>query len=104
MLDKTRNFKVDCVAYDLEDSVVPSKKSEARGNISRFLQTRSPDVTENAVRINAVNTGLALDDLTAMVRLLYLPVSILWSLRWLTCIVKSAKHRYNSCAQSQFIL
>ncbi|KAL8839116.1 MAG: hypothetical protein Q9176_004618 [Flavoplaca citrina] len=68
MLDKSRNLKVDCVAYDLEDSVVPSKKSEARGNISRFLQTRSPGVTENAVRINAVNTGLALDDLTAVLK------------------------------------
>ena len=77
MLDKTRSLKVDCVAYDLEDSVVPSKKSDARGSISRFLQTRSAGVNENAVRINAVDTGLALEDLTAVVCLLFLLVPIL---------------------------
>ncbi len=68
MLDKSRGLSVDCIAYDLEDSVTASKKPEARTNIRRFLQTRSAGVRENAVRINAVDSGLALDDLTAVVR------------------------------------
>ncbi|KAL8644595.1 MAG: hypothetical protein Q9226_007686 [Calogaya cf. arnoldii] len=68
MLDKSRDLRVDCVAYDLEDSVTPSKKAEARSNIYRFLQTRSAGVKENAVRINAVDSGLALDDLSEVLK------------------------------------
>lgn len=50
--------------------MTPERKPEARGNIRQFLeQTRSAGVRENAVRINAVQTGLALDDLTEVVRL-----------------------------------
>lgn len=70
MLDKSRGFTVDCVAYDLEDSVTPSRKAEARSNVRQFLQLpRSSGIKENAVRINAVHTGFAQDDLTEVVRL-----------------------------------
>ncbi|KAL8777522.1 MAG: hypothetical protein Q9213_007827 [Squamulea squamosa] len=68
MLDKIQGLSVDCVAYDLEDSVTLGKKLEARRNISQILQSRSPGVKENAVRINAVQTGLALDDLTEVLK------------------------------------
>ena len=69
MLDKSRTLNVDCIAYDLEDSVTPSKKSEARKTIAKFLyQPKAAGIKENAVRINAVETGLALDDLTEVVR------------------------------------
>jgi citrate lyase subunit beta-like protein len=69
MLDKSRSLKVDCVAYDLEDSVTSDRKAEARSNIRRCLeQTKAPHIREQAVRINAVGSGLALDDLTEVVR------------------------------------
>lgn len=68
MLDKSRGLNVDCVAYDLEDSVTPSRKSDARKAISSFLsQPRASGIRENAVRINAVESGLALDDLSEVV-------------------------------------
>jgi len=68
MLDKSHGLTVDCVTYDLEDSVTPSKKPEARIAISKFLgQPRASGIRENAVRINAVETGLALDDLSEVV-------------------------------------
>lgn len=68
MLDKSRGLSVDCIAYDLEDSVTPGKKAEARLNIRRLLdQPRVEGIREQAVRINAVETGLALDDLTEVV-------------------------------------
>lgn len=68
MLEKSRNLNVDCVAYDLEDSVTVSEKAKARTNIRRFLdQPRANGVNENAVRINSIDSGLALDDLTAVV-------------------------------------
>ena len=69
MLDKSRGLSsVDCVAYDLEDSVTPGKKAEARSNIRKLLdQPRVDGIREQAVRINAVEIGLALDDLTEVV-------------------------------------
>ena len=69
MLDKSRTLNVDCIAYDLEDSVTPSKKPEARKAIAEFLhQPRAVGIRENAVRINAVESGLARADLTEVVR------------------------------------
>jgi len=68
MLDKTQGLTSDCVAYDLEDSVTPSRKSEARSNIRRFLeQPRPANVKECAVRINAVGTGFEADDIEEVV-------------------------------------
>ena len=71
MLGKSQGLNVDCVTYDLEDSVTPSKKAEARKNICHlFDQTPSTSIREQAVRINAIESGLALDDLTEVVRML----------------------------------
>ncbi|EEQ28197.1 hypothetical protein McanMca71_005894 [Microsporum canis] len=69
MLDKSRTLSVDCVAYDLEDSVTPSKKAEARTLVRAALDQPSPaGVKERAVRINSVGSGLALADLTEVLK------------------------------------
>lgn len=69
MLEKSRTLAVDTAAYDLEDSVTPNKKEDARNNIISFLsQPRPPHINELAVRINAVSSGLALNDLTAVLK------------------------------------
>ena len=74
MLDKTRGLNADCVAYDLEDSVTPGRKVEARSNIRRFLeQPRISGVKECAVRINAVGSNYAADDILEVVRLSHGP-------------------------------
>lgn len=58
----------DCVAYDLEDSVTPHKKAEARSLVRRALDLPAPSgIRERAVRINSVDSGLALADLTEVV-------------------------------------
>jgi citrate lyase beta subunit len=68
MLDKSRSFKVDCAAYDLEDSVAPAQKADARRALRQFLsQPRAPGIREVAVRINSVDSGLALGDLEEVV-------------------------------------
>jgi citrate lyase subunit beta-like protein len=73
-LEKSRGLTVDCVAYDLEDSVTPGKKEEARKILKQFLaQPRASGIREQAVRINAVESGLALEDLTEVV---YLPIVV----------------------------
>jgi citrate lyase subunit beta-like protein len=68
-LDKSRSLSADCVIYDLEDSVTPHKKEDARALVRRALdQPVPPDIREQAVRINSVESGLALKDLTDVVR------------------------------------
>lgn len=68
-LDKSRSLAVDCVAYDLEDSVTPGKKQEARALVRTELDKASPEgVKERAVRINSVGSGLALQDLEELLK------------------------------------
>ena len=68
MLDKSRGLTVDCVTYDLEDSVSMNMKAEARQNLRAILALpRSAGIKEQAVRINAVDSGLAEDDLAELV-------------------------------------
>jgi hypothetical protein len=69
-LDKSRSLAADCVAYDLEDSVTPHMKAEARGLVRRAIDQPTPSgIRERAVRINSVDSGLALGDLTEVVRI-----------------------------------
>lgn len=69
-LEKSRGIAaVDSIAYDLEDSVTPSKKPEGRQNVLEILnRDRAPGIREQAVRINAVDSGYALDDLTTILK------------------------------------
>lgn len=70
-IDKSRTLSADCVAYDLEDSVTPHKKAEARSLVRRAIDQPAPTgIRERAVRINSVDSGLALADLTEVVSLL----------------------------------
>lgn len=67
-LDKSRSLTADCLAYDLEDSVTPHMKAEARSLVRRAIDQSAPQhVRERAVRINSVDSGLALGDLTEVV-------------------------------------
>ena len=73
-IDKSRSLTADCVAYDLEDSVTPHKKAEARSLVRRALDQPAPEgIRERAVRINSVDSGLALGDLTEVVSFPSLP-------------------------------
>ncbi|KAK2780635.1 hypothetical protein FQN53_001059, partial [Emmonsiellopsis sp. PD_33] len=68
MIDKSRTLVADCIAYDLEDSVTPAKKAEARAMVRNAIdQPLPPGIKERAVRINSVSSGLALADLTEVV-------------------------------------
>jgi citrate lyase subunit beta-like protein len=67
-LQKSHTLSVDTVCYDLEDSVTPTLKPEARKNLASFLSSAPPpSIRELSVRINAVSTGLALADLNAVI-------------------------------------
>lgn len=67
-LDKSLKITVDCLAYDLEDSVTPSRKVKARKFVRRAIDQPIPStIMERAVRINSVASGLALADLEELV-------------------------------------
>lgn len=60
---------MDCVAYDLEDSVTPSRKDDARVRVRREIDRDRPaGLKERAVRINSVGSGLALADLNEVLQ------------------------------------
>ncbi|KAI1938633.1 hypothetical protein LOZ66_003436 [Ophidiomyces ophidiicola] len=69
MLEKSRNLVVDCVAYDLEDSVTASQKDAARNMVRNEMdQPKFDGIRERAVRINSVGSGLAERDLQEMLK------------------------------------
>lgn len=69
MIQKASTLHVDTLTYDLEDSVALHKKTEARQNLSPILsQPRPSNIREICVRINSVDSGLALDDLTEVLK------------------------------------
>jgi len=68
-LAKADNAGADALILDLEDSVAPQAKAGARGKVAAFLADRTPG-TRTAqlwVRINPLDTEMALDDLAAVV-------------------------------------
>jgi citrate lyase subunit beta-like protein len=78
MLEKSLSMHADNVTYDLEDSVAPSLKASARTNLRSLLSKPRPaGVKEMCVRINSVDTGLALDDLTEVLQGEYLDAIML---------------------------
>ncbi|KAL9636129.1 MAG: hypothetical protein Q9164_003020 [Protoblastenia rupestris] len=108
MLDKSRSLTVDCVAYDLEDSVIMNKKAEARHNLQHFLgQPKAPNIKERAVRINAVGSGMGEDDLAEVCKAPHLDtivvpkVNTASDLHW---VADFTKHSRNAASHSLKIL
>jgi len=68
-MEKARDCGADALILDLEDSVAPSRKAEARQIVASFLATAKRDAhaPRLIVRVNALDTGLTNDDLAAIV-------------------------------------
>ncbi|CAG8711240.1 25821_t:CDS:10, partial [Dentiscutata erythropus] len=63
------NVTADSIVYDLEDGVASNRKAIAREMIFDVLGTSLVNErSEKAVRINAVGSGMELDDLNVMLR------------------------------------
>ena len=58
----------DCIIYDLEDSVSITEKDAARFLIFNTLKKKRPENIEIIVRVNAMDTPFAAQDLEAIVR------------------------------------
>lgn len=73
MLKKSLSLTSDNVTYDLEDSVTPHEKPNARQALATHFQSlssgaRPSNIGEVAARINAVSTPYALEDLQVLGR------------------------------------
>lgn len=64
---KARTSGADGLILDLEDAVAPGRKAEARAVVSRLVMAADRRDWSFWVRINGFDTGLALDDLAAIV-------------------------------------
>jgi citrate lyase subunit beta/citryl-CoA lyase len=65
---KAQGAGADALILDLEDSVAPPQKAAAREIVGRLAEDKAPRHWALFVRINALDTGLALDDLCAVVK------------------------------------
>ena len=64
---KGRDAGADALILDLEDSVAPSKKDDARAHVTSLLADDGPRPWRFLVRVNPFDTGLTLTDLAAVV-------------------------------------
>jgi citrate lyase subunit beta/citryl-CoA lyase len=65
---KARASEADALILDLEDSVSPSQKLAARDIVARLLEDPASRDWQFFVRVNALDTGLTLGDLSAVVK------------------------------------
>lgn len=65
---RARNCGADVLILDLEDSVAPSMKKQARDHVSALLDDGAARDWSFFVRVNPFDTGLTLDDLGAVVK------------------------------------
>ncbi len=65
---RARDCGADALILDLEDSVAPAEKAAARAHVASLIDNEPPRSWSFFVRVNALDTGLALDDLAAVVK------------------------------------
>jgi citrate lyase subunit beta/citryl-CoA lyase len=65
---RAQSAGADALILDLEDSVAPAQKPEARAYVASLLDKAEARAWSFFVRINALDTGLVLDDLAAVVK------------------------------------
>jgi citrate lyase subunit beta/citryl-CoA lyase len=65
---RARDCGADALILDLEDSVAAAEKSGARSHVAGLIEPEPGRAWTFIVRVNALDTGLTLDDLAAVVK------------------------------------
>ena len=65
---RARECGADALILDLEDAVAPSQKAAARALVAKLIDDEPERDWSFIVRVNALDTGLMLDDLAAVVK------------------------------------
>jgi citrate lyase beta subunit len=93
---KSITLGVDSICMDMEDGVAASKKAEARATIAKALRELDFGKSEKLARINAVGSGLEVDDIQAV--LPYRPdgfvipkLEELGQIQWASGIIEAAE-------------
>ncbi|MDH4442047.1 MAG: CoA ester lyase [Rhizobium sp.] len=68
-LGKIAELDCDAVIFDLEDSVAPEKKAEARQNLKTFLSQADLSWRERIVRVNGVDSPYFHEDMALVIAL-----------------------------------
>ncbi|XP_069614069.1 citramalyl-CoA lyase, mitochondrial [Ranitomeya imitator] len=76
-IQKIATLTVDCAVLDCEDGVAINKKVQARETIVKALEEYDLGKTEKCVRINSVSSGLAEEDLVAILQSKVLPSCVM---------------------------
>src|ERR1700734_3682361 len=63
---RAKDCGADALILDLEDSVVGSEKAAARAHVAGLIEPVAKRAWTFIVRVNALDTGLTLDDLAAI--------------------------------------
>lgn len=69
-LEKLPMLDTDAVIFDLEDSVAPEKKAEARENLRQFFTKTAPTGIETIVRINPLSSPFGPEDMELVVEIM----------------------------------
>jgi citrate lyase subunit beta/citryl-CoA lyase len=67
MLERARTFNADIIMVDLEDSVPPGEKVNARGMAQEWVLQLRQEGKKVMVRCNSLDTGLTRDELAAVI-------------------------------------
>lgn len=67
MLEKARGFEADVIVADLEDSVPPGEKVNARHLVQELAPVLCASSQKLMVRLNSLDTGLTQDELEAVI-------------------------------------
>lgn len=62
-LEKTHGLDCDAVIFDLEDSVAPDMKAQARDNLRHFFRDTPLAGRESIIRVNALSSEFGADDI-----------------------------------------
>jgi citrate lyase subunit beta/citryl-CoA lyase len=65
---RARGCGADALILDLEDAVAPSQKAAARAHVAGLIERETARDWALFVRVNALDTGLTLDDMAAVVK------------------------------------
>ena len=68
-IEKARSLPADALIFDLEDAVAPEMKDDARGHLAAALRQGGFGRREIIIRINAMETKWANDDIDMVARL-----------------------------------
>lgn len=68
-IEKSRKLNADTIIFDLQESVPPSRKAEARKLLVAALQNSDFGYSEVIVRVNKLNSPWGKDDLNAVAQL-----------------------------------